>query len=388
MKYSPVIIVVAYNRPKSLKRILSSLYNAKNIKDVKLIISIDNKEPDNKDVLDIANEFDWRFGEKEVIYQPVRMGLRKHILQCGDLALKYDSAIILEDDLYVAPYFYQYAVNALEYYDHDDRIAGISLYSQPREDITEFPFTAINDDSDIFFMQFPSSWGIAWSAKQWVKFRDWYHKTPDILKLPVSAFILNWPESSWKKYFVSYLVDTDKYFVFPRISLTTNFNDPGTHYESLVNFDGQAALQLNDFHHRFKKLSDSNCVYDSHYELLTEKVKLLNPELKEYSFEMDLYGHKNIHHISTPFMITSKRVRSYIRSFGRSLKPHDSNIILNLPGDDFVLCKTSDVLPYKHRTRKEVLNFKYFYTRHLPGKNVLLFKFLTKYKFFSFLDKI
>ena len=86
MKSRPAIVVTAYNRPRSLKRILASIAGMKAAADVPLIISIDNKAPDNQDVLAIANDFKWPFGEKEVIYRPEHMGLRKHILACGDLS--------------------------------------------------------------------------------------------------------------------------------------------------------------------------------------------------------------------------------------------------------------------------------------------------------------
>jgi hypothetical protein len=45
----------------------------------------------------------------------------------------------------------------------------------------------------------------------------------------IPAYLQQWGPESWKKHFIHYLVDTGKYFVFPRISLTTNFEDYGTH---------------------------------------------------------------------------------------------------------------------------------------------------------------
>ncbi|MBN1143204.1 MAG: hypothetical protein JXA72_02230, partial [Bacteroidales bacterium] len=91
MKYNPVIVVVAFNRPRSLERLLFSLKNAKNIAHAKLIISIDNKEPENFPVRDLATNFEWPFGEKQVIYQEKRLGLKQHVLKCGDLANEYGS---------------------------------------------------------------------------------------------------------------------------------------------------------------------------------------------------------------------------------------------------------------------------------------------------------
>ncbi len=387
MKYNPVIVIAAYNRPESLKRLLYSISLAKQITDTKLIISIDKNDSGDQSVRNIAHAFNWTFGEKEVICHEKRMGLKNHILLCGDLSIKYGSVIMLEDDLFVSPYFHEYACQALEYYDRDSVIAGISLYSQPVEDITELPFTAIHDGSDVYFMQFPSSWGQAWSADQWKAFRTWFDTRPDIKSIPISDVILNWPESSWKKHFTAYLAATNKYFVYPRVSLSSNFNDPGTNYASLINHDGQAVLRLQGSPYRFADLATSFSVYDSYFELLPEHVKKLNPELESYSFEMDLYGNKNSDTIQTPYFITSKDARNPVRGFKRSLKPHDMNVALNLEGDDLLLCRTADIFPLRHNTRKEVMKYKYFFTRHLPGIRVQLYKSFAKYKIFSFIYK-
>ena len=56
------IVVVAYNRIESLKRILGSLLQAEYpAQGAELIISIDRG--DNADVLDYARAFSWPFGE-------------------------------------------------------------------------------------------------------------------------------------------------------------------------------------------------------------------------------------------------------------------------------------------------------------------------------------
>ncbi len=373
-KYKPVIVVVAYNRPVSLKRILSSLKNSRNISDVSLIISIDHKAPENNDVLEIANSFEWPFGEKEVIYQEESLGLRKHIIKCGDLSMKYGSVIILEDDLYVSPYFYEYACEALDFYDEDLCIAGISLYNQAIEEITGLPFRPISDDSDVYFLQHPSSWGQAWTSAQWGKFKNWYLTDPDLFQIQMPDFIRRrWPETSWKKYFCGYLAAENKFFVYPRISLTTNFNDPGTNYKSLVNHDGQAHLKIFNGKPRFKAFSDSNCKYDSHLELTMESLKKLSSGFDDYELELDLYGTKDPRDIKSSFVITSKPSSNPIKGFKRALKPHDMNIIMELPGEDICLSKTEDVLPVKDKHSWKTDNYKYFYSRKKIGIKTQLY---------------
>ena len=92
------VVVVAFNRARSLKRLLGSLNDAiYTVDDVPLIISID-KGDSNQDVLAVAESFVWEHGEKKVVYQETNLKLRKHVLQCGDYALKYGNVIVLEDD--------------------------------------------------------------------------------------------------------------------------------------------------------------------------------------------------------------------------------------------------------------------------------------------------
>lgn len=371
-RYHPVIVVVAYNRPHSLKRLLFSLKAARNITQAKLIISIDNQEPHNLDVKEIADSFEWPYGEKEVIYQEKRLGLRKHILQCGDLSEQYGSVIILEDDLYVSPYFYDYTIHALNFYATCDQIVGISLYNQPREEISEKPFCPIVDSSDVYFVQFPSSWGQAWTCQQWRKFKEWYETKPNILNVGLPDKILKWPETSWKKYFCAYVLLKDLFFVYPRLSLTTNFNDPGTHLKKEVNNEGQTQIRLFEKEYRFMPFDESCCKYDIYSELKSSCINQLTNQFLEYSYELDLYGNKNIAHVKSAYVITSKPVKAAIIGFKRAFKPHELNIILSLQGEDLSMSRKEDVIPFISHNDKTISDFRYFYNRNLLGWKVLL----------------
>ena len=81
MKYA--IVVVAYNREKSLQRLLRSLEKAEYYGDrITLIISIDKSE--NSLVQEYAEAFIWKHGRKIVTVQKHNLGLKKHVLQCGN----------------------------------------------------------------------------------------------------------------------------------------------------------------------------------------------------------------------------------------------------------------------------------------------------------------
>lgn len=378
--FRPAIVVAAYNRPRSIRRLLTSLRNAKISEPARLIISIDNDEPNNLNIKEIAEQFDWPHGPKEVRYQEKHLGLRKHILQCGDLTREFGSVIILEDDLYVSPYFYEYAVFALEYYKEDDKIGGVSLYNQPIHEFVQISFSSIYDNSDVYFLQFPSSLGQTWTAKQWTEFMEWYKTDPDLGKISLPNYIKRWPETSWKKYFCAFLVEKNKYFVFPRFSFTTNFNDPGTNLKKKVNHDGQTPLRLLGQAYRFKGITDSLCIYDANLELSSNCVSVLSSHLDDYSFELDLYGVKDLEQVKTPYLITSRPSVKPIMGFRRALKPHEMNVILNLEGTDFSLSKVEDVRPIANKYETAISNYKYFYNRRPIGWKAQAYNYFIRFK--------
>ncbi|MBC8386741.1 MAG: glycosyltransferase family 2 protein [Actinobacteria bacterium] len=374
--YQPVIVVVAFNRLKSLNRILYSLNRSFTPNGTKLIISIDNNGK-NKDVAELASEYIWKFGEKEVIYHKERLGLRNHIIKCGDLSFDYGSVIILEDDLFVSPYFYKYAQEALTYYSNCDNIAGISLYNQPYTESNKLPFIPIKDNSDVYFKQIPSSLGQAWSKEHWDSFKKWYDTNPDVHNckgLPVK--VRNWTESSWKKYYYAYLVNFNKYFVFPQISFTTNFNDPG---ENMImrTFFGQIPIKIIESPFNFKALKDAINVYDAYSEILPDKINKLCNTLNDYDLEVDLYGKKDS--FTKDYVITSKTCKNYIAGFERSMKPHEMNIIMDIRGEELVLAKRDDII-IQQQTMEEFINeYTYFY-KNIFDTNVLINLIKSRFK--------
>ncbi|PNW26694.1 glycosyltransferase [Formosa algae] len=134
MDINPALVVVTFNRPESLKRLLDSLNNAYyNEYNVPLIISIDYQNSiQHNEVVEIAENFKWTFGKKTIINHVENLGLKKHVLKCGDLVYDYDSIIMLEDDLFVSQEFYTTTIQLLNFYKSDDRIAGVSLYTHKK----------------------------------------------------------------------------------------------------------------------------------------------------------------------------------------------------------------------------------------------------------------
>lgn len=333
------IVVVAYNRPRSLTRLLSSLQTANYPnQDIDLIISID-KADNNQQVLDLANDFQWSHGTKKVIYQEINLGLRKHILKCGNYSLEYGAVIVLEDDLYVSPNFYLFAKQALTFSTKESRIGGVSLYNHMYNVNVFQNFLPLEDGYDNWYLQFASSWGQAWTKDQWTGFMDWYKKEPNIdSNEQVPKYVRSWSPKSWLKYNIAYLVEKDRYFLYPKISLTTNFSDAGTHVgndNTIFQVPLDYGNRKNDY--CFSTTKESKSIYDAFFENLRIPDKI---ELAKDCVCVDLYGYKSDN--KKKYLLTQKILNHKIlQSFGKSLKPHDANIIHNIEGHDFFLYDTS-----------------------------------------------
>lgn len=375
------IVVVAYNRDKSLKRLLESLSKAKyNKRNIPLIISIDKS--DNELVLECAEHFVWNYGKKIIINHSCNLGLRSHILKCGELTNEYENIILLEDDLYVSMNFYKYAEMAMQFYKNENNIAGISLYSQRINETAKLPFEPLKSKGDVFFMQIASSWGQCWSKKQWNDFIKWYkeHVSDDLLKnenIPYN--VASWPETSWKKYFIYYLITMKKYFVYPYFSLTTNCGDEGVHFKSKTNIV-QVPLRYDDKEdYEFVTLNESKSVYDAFCENITVKDRFIS--LIGQEIVLDIYGVKKIFH-GKYLISTQKLDYKILESFKLSFKPCEANIIENLIGNDIFLYDLSTT--EKNNYQKVDLH-EYFYET-LSRKRILINYFKKLFK--NFLELI
>lgn len=353
------IVIIAYNRPDSLKRLLASLAGADypEKERIPLVISID--KGDNAEVIETAESFIWEHGEKSVICRETNLGLKQHVLLCGDYTQTYDGVIMLEDDLYVSPSFYAYASAALDFAEGQDTIGGVSLYNHLLNVHVREPFEAVRDDYDNWYFQFASSWGQAFCRAQWSGFREWLRDNDG---KPLAAFdvpenVSSWSDKSWLKYYIKYLIETKKYFMYPYVSLTTNFSEEGAHAREAVT-DLQVPLAGkagSERQYRFCTLWETRAVYDAFFENMSLK-NYVEQQLAEFpqsaqngpgmekavSMEIDLYGYKPVIP-QTRYFLTSKSLPyKRLKSYGRSLRPMDANIFEEMPGNDFYLYDTEE----------------------------------------------
>lgn len=335
------IIVIGYNRVDSIKRLLENLSCAEYYRDqVMLIISIDYSR-DNS-VEEFCNTFQWPYGEKKIIAYQKNLGLKSHILKCGDYLELFDldAVAVFEDDVLPAPSFYNFMRQTVEYYSTDEKIAGISLYSHKWNVNVDRPFIPMDDGHDVYYFKFAQSWGQIWMRNQWRAFKEWYQKNIglDFSGLSVPEFVKKWPASSWLKYHIAYCVLEGKYFVYPYLSKTTCFSEVGVHAKTQSNLY-QVPLDMSTNKKYSLCKQEDAVIYDCHFNInntfLAKELSVLSKEL-----QVDFYGSKEKSEMK--YLITSKTLPfKIISSYGLLMRPIELNIIYHILGSDIFLYDTS-----------------------------------------------
>jgi glycosyltransferase involved in cell wall biosynthesis len=365
-------VVPCYNRRKSLQRLLDTINRAVYPFDIHLIISVDGGA--TGDVVELAQSFRFKGGSVEVIQHGSHLGLRNHIVWCGDLSKEFGSVIVLEDDLIVDRQFYSYTVAALQHYSMDKSVSGIALYAQRYNQYTNLPFEPLQNGKSTYFMQIGCSSGQAWSAARWSEFRSWYDSVNESVVLDCKGIpdtVKRWPESSWKKYYHAYLVETNKYVVYPYQSYTSNCGDyPGEHVRG----------DSNRFHVPFRdsKRSADVLVFaelgsnDIHYDAFMEPsgagfFERLGIGQKDVT--VDLHGHKpDALVLSKPYVITCREINSTpIRSFPMRFRPIEMNLDFESSPSGTLFLRLyklepdSEVRPLSKREYFELVRFHSYY---------------------------
>ncbi|MBR2555555.1 MAG: hypothetical protein IKE94_11900 [Aeriscardovia sp.] len=333
----PAIVAVGYNRPEAMKRLLNSVAHAfYPFDDIDLIVSIDESSRSN-DVQQVAEQIPWNHGKKIIKRFDERQGLRKHIIQCGDLSEKYGAVIILEDDLVVAPSFYFYTYLAVNHYATEDRLSGIALYSHSWNGYANLEFRPVHNEFDAYFGQFSITWGQCWTAKQWNGFKTWYLAHENSLpeqNTAMPAAILHWSKQSWGKYFISYMVENDLYYLIPYCALTTNFTEIGQHNTHRDTAHQVCLLQGFKNKYDFPDFEDG-IKYDSFFERVFDNeiagVSASDICVNLNGTKIDLRGKQ--------YLLTTVIKRNCIRvaSFGIDMHPIDANVSSNIQGSGIFL---------------------------------------------------
>lgn len=323
------IVAVGYNRPDSMCQLLQSVVDADYDGDnVDLIISIDHGEKQDQ-IVDVANSVIWEKGKKIIRAFPEKLGLRKHILSCGDLTLEYDAVVVLEDDLIVSRSYYNYVKNAIRFYDDEDAVAGISLYSYYANEFSFMPFSPAYNGFDTYLLQVAQSWGQCWTRKMWKKFRSW--EFSDVSELPDGTYmphrIFKWGNNSWKKNYMAYIALKNLYFVYPYHAYSTNRSEIGEHRNYSSNaFQVALCEKCNNW--KFAPIEEA-VRYDVFFERVGIDFSSLYGNKKVC---LDLNGLRMEYNEADILISTSRKPYELVKEIGLEYRPIEQNCILNHEG--------------------------------------------------------
>lgn len=333
------IVVIGYNRLEGLKRLLGSIERAhyKDV-DIPLVISVDASG--DQELYDFVRNYQWNYGYKYVNIERERLGLKNHIFQCGDLTHYFKGVILLEDDLFVSPEFYNYAIASLAKYGDEDHVAGIAFYSNEYNGFMGLPFHPLNNGSDCFAMQTVCSWGQMWNERMWNGFKSWLVKwDEDFTSLDMPETIKNWTRA-WSKFFYAYIIVNNKFFIYPYISLTTNFNDGEGEHGSSNSPYVQVHLQYGYKNYFFRDFNDL-IKYDIYQQNISLYDKL---GLSKAELSLDLYGQRLVEGKYAKFILSSQVLdMKIVKCFGLTMRPIELNVLEGVSGKGIYLYEIGGV---------------------------------------------
>lgn len=263
---SPIALFL-YNRPNHTLQTINALLNCKECAQTPIYIFLDGPKSDASIfdleqiamVKNIALSLNG-FKSIKIIEQHVNLGLSKSLLNgISEVLQNFSNVIVLEDDICVAKDFLYYMNLALNQYQNDIRVAGISGYS--------FPIGV----KEPYFTRTGSCWGWGTYKRVWEHFIQEREKL-DLNLIAASELNLfnvydgvysNMFEQnkakqiqSWAIEFYLYYFSQKQYFLMPGINLVSN-----------VGFDGSGAHQKNG-----NFLTDNNPIGNLHEVKFPETV--------------------------------------------------------------------------------------------------------------------
>lgn len=244
---APILLFV-YNRPWHTRQTLDALSSNILADESILYIYSDGPKEDasqedlNKirDVRDLLREQFW-CGEVKIIERDKNLGLAESVISgVSEVINEFGHVIILEDDIVTGKYFLKFMNKALELYESEKKVFGITGY--------KYPSTKKVIDST-YFLPIASSWSFGIWKDRWDKVNfnasDLLQKISkgnlqeeldfggnpyyEMLKSQVEGRIDSWAIRFYGSMFIE-----RAYFLYPNRSLVCNigFDNSGTHCQN------------------------------------------------------------------------------------------------------------------------------------------------------------
>ncbi len=161
--------VFAYNRPRHLQLCLEAISRSQKYcgKEFAIHIFCDAPKKDaDVEMCKATQEIAKNFGKAKVICREKNRGFANITEGISELCNTFGRAIVIEDDVLVAPDFLQFMDRALEKYEHEEKVFMISGFMYHGME---------NFEKESFFLRSTFIWGWATWARAW-KHYDWNPK--------------------------------------------------------------------------------------------------------------------------------------------------------------------------------------------------------------------
>lgn len=294
----PVVLFV-YNRLDHTENVIRSLSDNILAKETELVIYSDAAkdylgQEKVKAVRAFINDTSWHenFKSVKIIESKENQGLAKSIINgVGKVIREYGEVIVVEDDLFLSPYFLQYMNDALEFYRRERNIWAISGYSFPMKSLKNY-------QHDVFYSYRGCSWGWATWNDRWEKV-DWEVKDYEKLMsdqgwqkkfnrggndlVNMLGMQMRGEISSWAIRWVFAQSNLDMYTVYPKISYVLNdgCDGSGTHCGNDDTYDTDIHGCKKRCH--FEKLEiDKKIAHEFWYKYSDTLDKKIKRNLKKY----------------------------------------------------------------------------------------------------------
>ncbi|KAM6595968.1 hypothetical protein CsatA_006492 [Cannabis sativa] len=253
-----IIKVLAYNRLDSLARCLRSLAAADYLSDrvhlhvyidhfafVNGSTDVDRMLEDSHRILEFADGFSWKFGEKLVHYRTQNAGLQAQWLEAWWPESDDEFAFVVEDDLEVSPLYYKFLRSLIVNYYYGDPdfrpyIYGASLQRPRFVPGKHGNKIQLDNGTRIFLYQLVGTWGQLLFPKPWKEFRLWYDKhkakgiKPFLDGMVTNGWYKKMGERIWTPWFIKFIHSRGYYNFYTNFlnerALSVSHRDAGVNY--------------------------------------------------------------------------------------------------------------------------------------------------------------
>lgn len=172
MSSSTTIVLLGYNRPRHMKKLLSTLEENREFRALPVMAFIDGPKNEDDKVLirEVAEVVLSVRPDARLTRRTNNFGVAKSVSTAvSDALTQFEQVIVIEDDLELSPQFLRYMLDGLELYRAERRVASIHGYTIP---MSELPHAT-------YLLRGTDCWGWGTWRESWKHYR---HDSAALLK--------------------------------------------------------------------------------------------------------------------------------------------------------------------------------------------------------------